>query len=396
MPRLSVVVLNLDGEDAPALSSVSAAAQSAEMSFRDVSGTFEEILADVEGWAVLPEIVVVQAPEGMDAQAAVEAVGSRFPEGEAEVILFNVPNDIRVYRALKSKGIREVFSGVPTEEEMTETLTEIAQDTIRRTGIDPRKAVYVWSACGGAGGTSLALSIAKKLSKSGRRTLFIDLDLSTGPASFMFNSEKGARETTGLIDALASPNRIDALFLERIIDMAGKNLFYLSARRRSSDPVPLAAAIPILIARAQQNFDMVVLDIPWRSLPEPDMATIQGHSYVVAPPTPAGLLGFSVLMKELQNAPGKSPVHGVINRQGEFKANDILKSTFKEGGDVEFFQIPYDPVSAGRMFFEQKTFIDLPGKVKKAVDRIIQTVPGEKEDAETSTKSKSRPAAKKA
>lgn len=381
MSRLSVVVLNLDGADAPALTAIRSAADSADMSFNDVSGTFEEILEAVSSWSMLPEIVVVQAPDGTDPQSAISEVGSRFPEGEAEIILFNVPNDIRSYRDLKSQGVREIFSGVPTEEEMTVTLEEITQDNLKRTGIDPRKAVYVWSACGGAGGTSVAMAMARKFSKEGRRTLYLDLDLFTGTASFMFNAEAGSRETMGLVDALANPSRIDALFLERIIDVADKNLFYLSSRRKEGDPIPTAAAIPILISRAQQNFDMIVIDIPWRAMPQPDMNQVQGHSYVVAPPTPAGLLGFSVLMKEISSAPGKSPIHGIINRVGEFKSNDIMKSTFKETGDVDFFQVPYDANSAGRMFFEQKTFLDLSGKIKKPIDRILKTLPGGGDDS---------------
>lgn len=377
MSRLSVAVLNLDGEDAPALTSVKAAAEAVDMSFTHVSGSLEDILVQIENWTILPEIVVLQAPEGMEAIDAIGEVGSRFPEGEAELILFNVPNDIRVYRELKLQGVREVFSGVPTEEEMAEALDLISKDNLRRTGIDPRKTVYVWSACGGAGGTSLAISFARKFAKEGRRTLFIDLDLATGPASFMFNAEKGARETSGLIDALANPSRIDALFLERAIDVADKNLFYLSARRRPSDPVPLPAALTVLIARAQQNFDMIVVDIPWRPNPEPDISTVQGHSYIVAPPTPAGLLGFSILMKDLQNAPGKSPVFGVINRVGEFKSNDIMRATFKESGDVDYFQIPYDAATAGRMFYEQRSFLELSGRIGKALERVLKTLPGE-------------------
>jgi len=376
MSRLSVVVLNLDGEDAPALTAIRDAAEAADMAFNDVTGNFDDILKAVSEWSVLPEIVVLQAPEGMEPQDAIAEVGGRFPEGEAEVILYNVPNDIRVYRDLKVSGVREIFSGVPTEEEMAETFDAITQDNLRRTGIDPRKAIYVWSACGGAGGTSLALSIARKFSKEGKRTLFVDLDMWSGPGSFMFNAENGARETNGLVDALANPGRIDALFLERIIDVADKNLFYLSARRRENDPKPNPASVPVLVARAQHNFDMVILDVPWRSDPQLDMNHVQGHSYVVAPPTPAGLLGFSVMMKDLANAPGKSPIYGVLNRVGEFKSNDIMKTTFKEAGDVDFFQIPYDAQNAGRMFFEQKTYLDLPGKTKSAVSKIFKTLPG--------------------
>jgi pilus assembly protein CpaE len=381
MSRLSVVILNLDGENSPATKSVASAAANVDMSFEDISGTYEENLKQVEEWIVLPEIVVVQAPDDMSAEDVIQDVGSRFPEGQADIILFNVPNDIEIYRKLKSHGVREIFSGVPTEHQVETTLEEISKENIRRTGIDPRKAVYVWSACGGAGGTALAISIAKKFAKEGRRTLYLDLDLYTGPAAFMFNANAGARETSGLVDALANPGRIDAIFLERAIDIADKNLFYLSARRRNSDPVALAEAIPILISRAQQNFDMVVVDVPWRGTPQPDMGQVQGYSYVVACPNPAGLLGYSVITKELLNSPGKSPIMGVLNRMGEYRSNDIQKSTFMESGTTnDVFEIPYDAASAGRMFFEQNSYADMSGKIRKSVERIFRSLPGESSD----------------
>lgn len=377
MSRLSVAMLHAGSETDPILEEARLAAGKAEMSFTSATGSLEDLYALVESWIVLPEILMIDVPHGQDPMDVLEGFGRRLPEGDAETILYNVRNDITIYRDLKHAGVREVFPGLPTGEDVEEVLEDLQQSALKRTGIDPRKTVFVFSACGGAGGTALATTIARKFSRDGRRTLFIDLDLATGPGSFMFNAERGAKETMGLMEALANPSRIDALFLERVIDIADKNLFYLSARRRSSDPAPLSESIPVLISRAQQNFDMVVVDVPWRPNPDPDMMAIQGHCYIVAPPTPAGLLGYSVLSKELESAPARNPIIGVINRKGEFKSNDIEKASFREAAEIETLTIPYDAVSAGRMFFEQKTYLEMSGKIRKAVDRILRTLPGE-------------------
>lgn len=366
-----------DPRELEMIRSAQQAAEATDISFTSEVGELEELYKKVEDWTILPEILMFEVPQGADPAEILAGYGQRLPEGEAEIILFNIPNDIKVYRDLKAQGVREVFPGYPDAKEIEEVFEQIRQTNLRRSGIDPRKAVYVFSACGGAGGTGLATTIARKFAREGRRTLYIDLDLATGPGSFMFNAERGARETMGLIEALANPSRIDALFLERAIDTANYNLFYLSARRRSSDPMPDPASIPVLISRAQQNFDMVVIDVPWRPNPEPDMMAVQGHCYVVAPPSPAGLLGFSILCKEIASAPGRNPVFGVINRAGEFKGNDIERGSFKEAGDIEILTIPYDAASAGRMFFEQKTFVDMGGKIRAAAERIMKTLPGE-------------------
>jgi pilus assembly protein CpaE len=377
MSRLSVAVLSLDPEDSPFIAEAAAAAKQSEISFVAHHGSLEDLYKIVEDWTILPEILLIQVPEGADPAIILQGYGERLPEGEADTILFDVSNDVPTYRNLKHAGVREVFTGIPEAADIEDVFEEIRQTSLRRSGIDPRKSVYVFSACGGAGGSSLATTMARKFAREGRRTLYVDLDLATGPGSFMFNAERGARETMGLMEALANPGRIDALFLERAIDVADKNLFYLSARRRSSDPDPVSESIPVLISRAQQNFDMIVIDVPWRPNPEPEMMAVQGHCYIVAPPSPAGLLGFSVLAKEIDSAPARNPIYGVINRHGEFKSNDIDKSTFKEAGDMELFTIPYDASSAGRMFFEQKTYIDMGGAIRKSVERILKSLPGE-------------------
>lgn len=379
MARLSVAVLHAGKQADRFIEDTGSAAGKADVNIIAETGDMDRLLNVVENWIILPEVLLLDARDSTDPIQTLEMFASRFPEGEAEIIFYNVANDIETYRNLRNSGVREVFSGEPSAEDLEQVFEDIQQTALDRTGIDPRKVVYVFSACGGAGGTSLATTMARRFAREGRRTLYVDLDIATGPGSFMFNAESGARETTGLMEALSNPDRIDALFLERAIDIADKNLFYLSARRRASDPDPVSESVPVLISRAQQNFDMVVMDVPWRPDPQPDMMTVQGHCYIVAPPSPAGLLGFSILVKELEAAPARNPVFGVINRKGEFRSNDIEKASFKEVGSVEMYQIPYDSASAGRMFFEQKTYIDMSGKLRKAAEKILGTLPGKAE-----------------
>lgn len=380
MKRLSLSLLAYDTISEGLEDAVAAACGEAEISHEVTKRPSLEGLREAcRQWAFLPEILVVELPAGADPVGSVESLVADLPPGETEIALINVPNDIDIYRKFKQMGVREVFPGYPDTEQILELIEDIRSSMMGRVGIDPRKAVYVFSACGGAGGTSLATSFSRHFARQGKRTLHIDLDIATGPASFMFNAERGARETSGLLEALANPARVDAIFLDRAIEVADRNLFYLSARRRSSDPEPSAEAIPSIIARAQQNFDMVVIDVPWRCFPEPDLMSVQGHCYIVSTPSPAGLLGFNVIAHDLEAAPARNPIYGVINRQGEFKPNDIDKSSFQETANIEIFAIPYDASSAGRMFFDQKTYLDLGGKVQSAALKIVQSLPGETE-----------------
>jgi hypothetical protein len=260
-------------------------------------------------------------------------------------------------------------------EELRPSLEFIATKELRNTGIDPRRVVYVWSAAGGAGGTTFALAFASHFAREGRRTLIIDMDIYAAPVSFMFNAVNGAQETSGLLDILANPSRVDALFLERAIQKARENLYYLSSRRRANDQELNPQALATIIARAQQNFDMVVVDVPWRAQPEPDWVRVNGPSYIVAAPNPQGLLGFSTIAKELQGSATKAPVMGIINKQGEFKSNDIGLKVFSDGFAGKVLTFPYDPAETGRLFFDQKSLDQMRGRAKKPIKTILATLP---------------------
>lgn len=375
MSRLTVALMTSKDAGDEYVQGVEKLCKELGFSFMLNSGSFPEVLEKVSQWTILPEVLIMERPDDMDAQEVIRALGDVAPEGEAESIFTNVPNDIKVYRELKTMGIAEIFAEQPSIDDLRPSLEAIATKELRSVGIDPRRVVYVWSACGGAGGTTFALAFAHHFAKEGRRTLVIDMDIFAGPISFLLNANNGAQETTGLMDGLVNPDRVDALFLERAIQKAGDNLYYLSSRRRNIDREPSSDALPMIVARAQQNFDMIVVDTPWRSNPEPDWVRVNGPSYIIAPPTPQGLLGFATINKELQGSATKAPVTGIVNKQGEFRSNDITQKVFAEDFPGKVLSFPYDPNETGRLFFEQKTIDQMRGKARKPIQAILATLP---------------------
>lgn len=375
MSRLTLAILSNRSADDQTLVALEQTAAELGFGVQLVLGDKPAMLAQVAEWKMLPEVVLIERPDGVDPEDMIRAFGDVAPEGEAETILANIPNDIAIYRHLKAMGAVEIFADLPTPTEVRPTLEHISMREARTVGIDPRRVVYVWSASGGAGGTTFAHAFAHRFAAEGRRTLFLDMDIFAAPASFMFNANNGAQETSGLLDILINPGRVDALFLERAIQKADENLFYLSSRRRSSDIAVDGRAVSAIVARAQQNFDMVVVDTPWRALPEPDWARVNGPSYVVAAPNPQGLLGFSTIIKELGTAATKSSVTGIVNKTGEFRGNDIPVKVFGENFAGKMFPFPYNPSEAGRLFFDQKTLDQMGGKSRRPLAPILATLP---------------------
>lgn len=375
MARLTVVAITQKTQDDPYIIELEEQCQEIGFSFKAISGSYEAALEEVAEWNLLPEVMIIECPDNMDAQEALQALGDVAPEGETETIITNVPNDIRMYRGLKSMGVAEVFADDPDISEVSPTLEAIATKEMRSVGIDPRRVVYVWSSCGGAGGTTFALSFAHHFAAEGRRTLVVDMDMFAAPVSYMYNAANGAQETSGLLDMLTNPERVDALFLERAIQKADDNLYYLSSRRRGSETGFQGEALSTIVARAQQSFDMVVVDTPWRAMPEPEWSLVNGPSYIVSLPTPQGLMGFATIVKELHLSPSKAPIIAVVNKSGEFKSNDINAKVFGEDFKGKIFPFPYDPGETGRLFFEQKTLNQMRGKARKPMKAITATLP---------------------
>lgn len=395
MARISLVVLTQKPEGNDLISCFQGAAEQNHVGFDAVQGKpWEEILEVASQWALLPEVIVLDVPAGMAPMDALEQLGEVLPAGEGDVIMTGVPNDIQIYRDLKASNIEEVFPDAPSSEEADAILERIVMREVRATGIDVRRATYVWSCGGGVGGTTFALAFARHFAKQGRRTLLIDMDTFIAPSCFMFAAKKNAPETTGLVDALSNPSRIDSTYLQRIIQQADKNLYYLAARRRPSDPPAMSSALPELISRAQKSFDMVVIDVPWRANPETEWMLVNGTSYLVAAPTAPSLLAFATVAKELSSAPTKAQAIGILNKAGEFKSNDVALKVFKEAlSDREVLSFPYDPGAAGRLFFEQKTLLDLGGRVTKPLKAILATLPAP--TMESSAAATKKPKAKK-
>jgi Mrp family chromosome partitioning ATPase len=375
MSRMSVAALTTLPDEAGYLEKMDEAAKFNQLAFTGTRGTYQEILDVVASWVILPEVIIFDVPEDKDAFDALSDLAERVPKGSGDVVLTGVPNDIKTYRKMKSMGVSEIFPSEQGEDELKSVLEEIANRELRSTEIDPRRAVYVWSASGGAGGTSVALAFAKYLSKEGRRTLFIDLDLYSAPASYMYAGKEGARETYGLVESLITPGRIDAVFLERAIQKVDKNLFYLSSRKKSSDTDFDATALSTLVSRAQNNFDVVVVDTPWRGEPVTDWGKVNGVSFVVAAPTATSYLGFTTIVKELASTSSKSPIFGIINKSGEFKSNDFTRKMFAEAIDNEVFELPYDPAATGKMFFAQRTMAEVGGRIARPLNRIMKNLP---------------------
>jgi len=344
---------------------IAAAARRMDFSVEERVRDFESSLRDLGEFVVAPDIVVMDVSAAGDPMAAVARIGEAAIDSEFDLILTGVPNDARLYRRLRALSVSDVFDETPEDDEVSLTLTRILES--RETLIDllPGKVTYVWSTCGGAGGTSVAVAVARRHVDVGRRTLLIDLDTVGGAVSFAIDHVNGARETPALVEALVSPDRVDALFLNRAVFSPERNLSYLSVRHDSAI-IPAEGALGSLIKRAQASFDMVVVDIPWRGQIAPYRREIVGLNVIVVNQTPASLLGYGAIRRMIDASGSSADVAVLVNRFKEASAAPILPADFSDKTS-EIVLAPYDANAMAKASIKGETMFSAPGKLGRAM-----------------------------
>jgi pilus assembly protein CpaE len=121
------------------------------------------------------------------------------------------------------------------------------------------------SVCGGAGATTLAANIAWFMAVEARRhTVLLDANLYTGTAALLLGAKTGG----GLRLALETPERFDALFMERIAQPAAERLAVIASEEKLGDTISVAdGAVRRLLQGLRQRYNYVVADVPLAPLP---------------------------------------------------------------------------------------------------------------------------------
>jgi pilus assembly protein CpaE len=208
--------------------------------------------------------VIVDLSETAEPLAALD----RFAETclpDTRVIAVGEVNDIHFYRALRKAGVAEYLVKPLTAEALRAALaTPVAAPPEAAPAPADQKVecetIAVIGARGGVGATMVAVALAWLAGdKTRRKTVLVDLDLSCGAASLALDVESGH----GLSEALANPDRIDAMLLAVAAARVGEHLHLLSSEQAlDSSPTIQPDGIEKLAKGLRQGFQRVILDVP--------------------------------------------------------------------------------------------------------------------------------------
>ncbi|NQY42786.1 MAG: hypothetical protein HRT87_05545 [Legionellales bacterium] len=184
---------------------------------------------------------------------------------ETRLICIGDNNDINFYRKLKNHGVDEYFT-LPIDleclKECINNLTNNPDTTQEEIKTNP--LITIVGSRGGLGTSTIANSMAWLLSKHFLvNTCLLDLDIYNGISSLIFNKTPNS----GLIQALANADRLDAVFLKRLAIEINKYLSILSSEQGlDKDYFITDEDFNKLIKLAQTNFDYTVIDLNYNNL----------------------------------------------------------------------------------------------------------------------------------
>ncbi len=196
-----------------------------------------------------------------DPLAALEDLARVCP-ASVKVIIVGENTDIHFYRLLVNDlGVTEYLHKPLTRDMVQRLLLPALSGTSQHSSAQRGgHVVAVCGAGGGAGATTIAVSLAIQLSKLTKgHVALLDMNLQGSDAAIMM----AARPGPGLRIALEEPGRADALFLDRTSIEVGERLRLIAADEAFNSPPSLTEkGVTQMIDLLRQRFNYIVVDLP--------------------------------------------------------------------------------------------------------------------------------------
>jgi pilus assembly protein CpaE len=293
-------------------------------------------------------------------------------------------NEIGSYRRFKKLGVFEYLVSPIDAEDLAHSLEDYKREAIARgDAIDPSKVLVVTGARGGLGTSTIAAALAQGIaSKHDKRVLLLDLDLETGCQYVINNTEP----TEGFGLMLEQPRNVDSLLLNRTLAKPMHNLFLLSDAAPEIYGRIAPDAATLLIAQSYRDMDVVVVDLPVRSIFAAQMLANAGTIVMVTAPTLYGLRDAMALADQAEKGQVETPLLA-INRVGEVRNGAVPLSTFRQklakGARPDFrnaldggiFEIPYAAKTAQLFAHRNETLLNDTGALGRSLQALLSRLP---------------------
>jgi len=329
--------------------------------------------------APTPNLIIVESRS--EPRQMVEMLGelAEFCDPSSKVIVIGHYNDVALYRDLIKAGISE-YMVAPM------SLADIV-GVIAALFIDPDaepigRSIAFIGAKGGVGSSTLAHNVGWAMSMLfSSEVVVADLDLPFGTANINFDQDPAQ----GMAEAVFSPERIDEVYLDRLLAQCAERLSLLAAPSTLDRVYDFDVdAFAQIIETTQRSTPLLVLDVPhvWTSWSKQTL--VQADEIVItATPELANLRNTKNLVDMLRKSrPNDAPPKLILNQTGIPKRTEIAIKDFCDPLGMEPISvIPFDPhlfgnaANNGRMLGE----MDARNPIAVAINEIAHVLTGRSE-----------------
>ena len=310
--------------------------------------------------APTPNLVLLEsAQKPADLLADLDGLAEVCDPG-SKVVIIGHHNDVSLYRELTRRGVSD-YMLAPVQ--MADVITVVSQLFLSDTAEPLGRTLAFVGAKGGAGASTICHNISWTIARLfGGDVMLADLDLPFGTANIDFDRDP----PQGIAEAVFSAERLDEVFLDRLLVTCAEHLSLLAAPSTLERAYDFETeAFSALIDAAQRGTPCVVLDVPhvWNGWTRTVLERAD-EVVIVAEPDLANLRNAKNLMDTLRKArPNDKPPHLVLNRVGVPKRPEIAPAEFVEPLGVQpAAQIAFDPLTFGTAANTGRMLTEIDGK----------------------------------
>ena len=249
-----------------------------------------------------------------------------------KVIVIGHVNDVLLYRDLLRRGVSEYVVAPVRVLQVIESISSIYADP--ETGPVGQVIAFI-GAKGGCGSSTVCHNTAFAMASANKSEVVIaDLDLPFGTASLDFNMDP----PQGIAEALASPDRLDEMMLDRLLSRCSDFLSLFSAPSTLDRPYDLRPD------SCEKVLDVMRKNIPWITVDVPHLWSAwtrqvvfgADHVVITAAPDLANLRNTKNLVDQLKGSrPNDRPPVLLLNQVGVPKRPEISVKDFGDAIDLK-------------------------------------------------------------
>lgn len=279
-----------------------------------------------------PNLIIVESLLDRDAMLADLERLAEVCDAATKVIAIGHVNDVLLYRELLRRGVSEYVVAPMTVTETLESISSIYADP--ETAPVGQVIAFI-GAKGGVGSSAICHNTAFAMAGMRENDVVIaDLDLPFGTAGLDFNQDP----LQGIADALATPERLDEVLLDRLLSRCSDHLSLFAAPISLERPYDVdAGACEAVIDVVRANVPWVMVDVPhlWTAWAK-EMVLKADHVVLTAMPDLASLRNTKNLVDQLRAArPNDRPPMLVLNQVGVPKRPEISVKDFCHAIELE-------------------------------------------------------------